>query len=242
MRRRNKCIEIIIYPTQVQGQASIENIINAVEIANIRNEVDVIIIARGGGSIEDLWAFNDENVVRSIATSSIATISAIGHETDFTLTDFVADLRAPTPTAAAEIVSDELSLFLEKLRSLKSDSFNIIQHKLYEIYQKIDHYEKRLLSPKEKIKAQNMLVHNFSKRIQSSMQSQLNIIQNKVESLEQGLILLNPNNILSRGYAIAFNEKNIPITNAKKTAVDDKIKIKLHRGLLQTTVTKKVDG
>ena len=242
MRRRNKCIKIIIYPTQVQGQASIGNIINAVEIANIRNEVDVIIIARGGGSIEDLWAFNDENVVRSIATSSIATISAIGHETDFTLTDFVADLRAPTPTAAAEIVSDELSLFLEKLRSLKSDSFNIIQHKLYEIYQKIDHYEKRLLSPKEKIKAQNMLVHNFSKRIQSSMQSQLNIYQNKVESLEQGLILLNPNNILSRGYAIAFNEKNIPITNAKKTAVNDKIKIKLHRGLLKTTVTKKVDG
>ena len=115
MNRRNKYIKIIVYPTQVQGLASINNIISAIKTANIRNEVDVLIVSRGGGSIEDLWAFNDEKVVRSIAASNIATISAIGHETDFTLADFVADLRAPTPTAAAEMVSNELSILLEKI-------------------------------------------------------------------------------------------------------------------------------
>jgi exodeoxyribonuclease VII large subunit len=103
INRRNRYINIIIYPTQVQGPASIENIISAIQSANIRNEVDVLIIARGGGSIEDLWSFNDEKVVRAIASSNIATISAVGHETDFTIADFIADLRAPTPTAAAEI-------------------------------------------------------------------------------------------------------------------------------------------
>ena len=152
INRRNKYINIIIYPTQVQGPASLDNIINAIEIANTRNEVDVLVVARGGGSIEDLWSFNDERVVRAIASSNIATISAIGHETDFTIVDFVADLRAPTPTAAAEIISSELSLFFENLASFQQDLFQIMQNKFYEIYQKIDQYEKRLLSPSGKNK------------------------------------------------------------------------------------------
>jgi len=241
INRRNKYINIIIYPTQVQGPASLDNIINAIEIANTRNEVDVLVVARGGGSIEDLWSFNDERVVRAIASSNIATISAIGHETDFTIADFVADLRAPTPTAAAEIISSELSLFFENLASFQQDLFQIMQNKFYEIYQKIDQYEKRLLSPQEKIKTQNILIENFSKRIQTSMLRYLEINQNKVESLEQSLILLNPNEILSRGYSIAFNENNKAITNVESVSLNDKIKIKLHHGLINTSVTNKTN-
>ena len=241
INRRNKYINIIIYPTQVQGPASLDNIINAIEIANTRNEVDVLIVARGGGSIEDLWSFNDERVVRAIASSNIATISAIGHETDFTIADFVADLRAPTPTAAAEIISSELSLFFENLASFQQDLFQIMQNKFYEIYQKIDQYEKRLLSPQEKIKTQNILIENFSKRIQTSMLRYLKINQNKVESLEHSLILLNPNEILSRGYSIAFNENNKAITNVESVSLNDKIKIKLHHGLINTSVTNKIN-
>ncbi|MDC0542455.1 exodeoxyribonuclease VII large subunit [Methylophilaceae bacterium] len=241
INRRNKYINIIIYPTQVQGPASLDNIINAIEIANTRNEVDVLVVARGGGSIEDLWSFNDERVVRAIASSNIATISAIGHETDFTIADFVADLRAPTPTAAAEIISSELSLFFENLASFQQDLFQIMQNKFYEIYQKIDQYEKRLLSPQEKIKTQNILIENFSKRIQTSMLRYLEINQNKVESLEQSLILLNPNEILSRGYSIAFNENNKAITNVESVSLNDKIKIKLHHGLINTSVTNKIN-
>jgi len=242
INRRNKYINIIIYPTQVQGSASIENIISAIQSANIRNEVDVLIIARGGGSIEDLWSFNDEKVVRAIASSNIATISAVGHETDFTIADFIADLRAPTPTAAAEMVSRELSLFIKNLTSFQQDLFQIMQNKFQEIYQQIDQYEKRLLSPQEKIKTQNILIDNLSKRIQTSMLRYIESYQNKVESLEQSLILLNPNEILSRGYAIAFNKNNKAITNVEDISLNDKIKIKLHHGLVNTSVTDKTNG
>jgi exodeoxyribonuclease VII large subunit len=219
----------------------LDNIIDAIKIANTRNEVDVLIIARGGGSIEDLWSFNDEKVVKTIAASSIPTISAIGHETDFTIADFVADLRAPTPTAAAEMVSNELSILFDKLNSFQQDIFDSIQNKLYEIYQKIDQYEKRLLTPQEKIKTQKILIDNLSKRIQISMLSYLKVYQNKVESLEQSLILLNPKEILSRGYSIAFNENNKAITNTDDISLDDKIKIKLHHGLLNASVTNKIN-
>ena len=242
INRRNKYINIIIYPTQVQGPASIENIISAIQSANIRNEVDVLIIARGGGSIEDLWSFNNERVVRAIASSNIATISAVGHETDFTIADFIADLRAPTPTAAAEMVSRELSLFIENLTSFQQNLFQIMQNKFQEIYQQIDQYEKRLLSPQEKIKTQNILIDNLSKRIQTSMLRYLEMYQNKVESLEQSLILLNPDEILSRGYAIAFSENNKAITNVEDISLNDKIKIKLHHGLVNTSVTDKTNG
>ena len=242
INRRNRYINIIIYPTQVQGPASIENIISAIQSANIRNEVDVLIIARGGGSIEDLWSFNDEKVVRAIASSNIATISAVGHETDFTIADFIADLRAPTPTAAAEMVSRELSLFIENLTSFQQNLFQIMQNKFQEIYQQIDQYEKRLLSPQEKIKTQNILIDNLSKRIKTSMLRNLESYQNKVESLEQSLILLNPNEILSRGYAIAFNKNNKAITNVEDISLNDKIRIKLHHGLVNTSVTDKTNG
>ena len=242
INRRNKYINIIIYPTQVQGPASIENIISAIQSANIRNEVDVLIIARGGGSIEDLWSFNNERVVRAIASSNIATISAVGHETDFTIADFIADLRAPTPTAAAEMASRELSLFIENLTSFQQNILQIMQNKFQEIYQQIDQYEKRLLSPQEKIKTQNILINNLSKRIQTSMLRYIESCQNKVESLEQSLILLNPNEILSRGYAIAFNKNNKAITNVEDISLNDKIKIKLHHGLVNTSVTDKTNG
>ena len=241
INRRNKYINIIIYPTQVQGSASLDNIINAIKIANTRNEIDVLVVARGGGSIEDLWSFNDEGVARAIASSNIPTIAAIGHETDFTIADFVADLRAPTPTAAAEIISSELSLFFENLASFQQDLMQIMQNKFYEIYQKIDQFEKRLLSPQEKIKTQIILIENLSKRIQTSMLRNLEMYQNKVESLEQSLILLNPNQILSRGYSIAFNESNKAITNVESVSLNDKIKIKLHHGLINTSVTNKIN-
>ena len=241
INRRNKYINIIIYPTQVQGPASIENIISAIQSANIRNEAEVLIIARGGGSIEDLWSFNDERVGRAIASSNIATISAVGHETDFTIADFIADLRAPTPTAAAEMVSRELSLFIENLTSFQQNILQIMQNKFQEIYQQIDQYEKRLLSPQEKIKTQNILINNLSKRIQTSMLRYIESCQNKVESLEQSLILLNPNEILSRGYAIAFNKNNKAITNVEDISLNDKIKIKLHHGLVNTSVTDKTN-
>ena len=132
--------------------------------------------------------------------------------------------------------------FFENLASFQQNLFQIMQNKFHEMYQIIDQYEKRLLSPQEKIKTQNILIENLSKRIQTSMLRYLEMYQNKVESLEQSLILLNPNEILSRGYAIAFSESNKAITNVEDISLNDKIKIKLHHGLVNTSVTDKTNG
>ena len=174
LKRRNEFLKIVIYPTPVQGNGSVEGIVNALNTANQRDEVDVVILARGGGSIEDLWSFNDENVARCISQSILPTISAIGHETDVTISDFIADLRAPTPTAAAEIVSINLSDIFEKLEYFNLKLLTIIQSKIDYLYQKIDYLEKRLMSPSEKIIAQNVLIKNYLDRITISMKSSLN--------------------------------------------------------------------
>lgn len=117
LRRRDSSLPIIIYPTAVQGDGAPAQIVRAIEIANRRQECDVLIVGRGGGSLEDLWAFNDEKVARAIFTSQLPIVSAVGHETDVTIADFVADLRAPTPSAAAEVISRNQQELLRQLNS-----------------------------------------------------------------------------------------------------------------------------
>ena len=151
LQRRNKSLKVIIYPTPVQGKLAPNGIADALKIANQRNEVDVLIVCRGGGSIEDLWSFNDELVAREIFSSQLPIISAIGHQTDFTISDFVADLRAPTPTAAAEIISTSYEELLGSLDYYKSNLLNIIQNKIDQLIQRIDFLEKGLVSPIQKI-------------------------------------------------------------------------------------------
>jgi len=236
LKRRNELLNIIIYPTSVQGAGSVEGIINALNIANERNEVDVVILARGGGSIEDLWSFNDENVARNISLSTLPIISAVGHETDVTISDFVADLRAPTPSSAAEIVSINLSDILEKLEYLNLKLLTIIQSKIDYIYQKVDYLEKRLMSPSEKIIAQNILIKNFLDRMTISMKSSLNNYQNKINLVKKNISLLNPNEILSRGYSIIFDKNQNIVNNASQILVNDKIEVKLHKGRLRANI------
>lgn len=236
LKRRNELLNIIIYPTSVQGVGSVEGIINALNIANERNEVDVVILARGGGSIEDLWSFNDENVARSISLSTLPIISAVGHETDVTISDFVADLRAPTPSSAAEIVSINLSDILEKLEYLNLKLLTIIQSKIDYIYQKVDYLEKRLMSPSEKIIAQNILIKNFLDRMTISMKSSLNNYQNKINLVKKNISLLNPNEILSRGYSIIFDKNQNIVNDASQILVNDKIEVKLHKGRLRAKI------
>jgi len=236
LKRRNKLLNIIIYPTSVQGSGSVDGIINALNTANVRNEVDLVILARGGGSIEDLWSFNDENVARCISQSTLPTISAIGHETDVTISDFVADLRAPTPTPAAEIVSINLYDFIEKLEYLNLKLLTIIQSKIDYIYQKIDYLEKCLTSPSEKIIAQNILIKNFLDRMTVSMKSSLNNYQNKINLVEKNISLLNPSEILSRGYSIIFDKNKKIVNDASQMLANDKIEVKLHKGRLKANI------
>ena len=236
LRRRNKSVSIIIYPTLVQGEAAPEGIIKAINIANTRNEVDTIILCRGGGSIEDLWAFNSEALAFEIFNSSIPIISAVGHQTDFTISDFVSDIRAATPTAAAEIISESLEQTLIQIETYKKIMSNIINEKLQSLSQKIDIFEKRLVSPSEKLLMQLEVTRNLRKRLKFNFEKKLESYKNKINSLEQNLFHLNPNSILSRGYSIIFDQNKNIINNSSKVTSDDKINIKFHHGNAQAKI------
>ena len=238
LQRRNKSLKVIIYPTPVQGKLAPNGIADALKIANQRNEVDVLIVCRGGGSIEDLWSFNDELVAREIFSSQLPIISAIGHQTDFTISDFVADLRAPTPTAAAEIISTSYEELLESLDYYKSNLLNIIQNKIDQLIQRIDFLEKGLVSPIQKIVLQFDLVLALKNRMEVSMSFLLEKYQEQIKSYKQNLAHLNPNEILSRGYSIILNQNKKIINNASTMNVSDKIKIKFHKGLAEASITK----
>ena len=236
LRRRNKSVSIIVYPTLVQGEAAPEGIIKAIKIANTRNEVDTIILCRGGGSIEDLWAFNSEALAFEIFNSSIPIISAVGHQTDFTISDFVSDIRAATPTGAAELISESLEQTVIQIETYKKIMSDIINERLQSLSQKIDILEKRLVSPSEKLLMQLEVTTNLRKRLKFNFEKKLESYKNKINSLEQNLFHLNPNSILSRGYSIIFDQNKNIINSSSKVASDDKINIKFHHGNAQAKI------
>ena len=236
LRRRNKSVSIIVYPTLVQGDAAPEGIIKALRIANSRNEVDTIILCRGGGSIEDLWAFNSEDLAFEIFNSTIPIISAVGHQTDFTISDFVSDIRAATPTAAAELISENLEQAIIQIESYKKSMSNIINEKLQSLSQKIDTYEKRLVSPSEKLLMQLEITRNLKKRLKFNFEKKLEAYKNKINGLQQNLLHLNPNSILLRGYSIIFDQNKNIINSSSKVVSDDNISIKFHRGSAQAKI------
>ena len=238
LNRRNKSLKVIIYPTPVQGKMAPQGIISAIKSANQRREVDILILCRGGGSIEDLWSFNDESVAREIFLSRLPIISAIGHQTDITISDFVADLRAPTPTAAAEIISTSYEELLGDLEYFKSNLFNIVQNKIEQLTQRIDFLEKGLVSPAQKIASQLDLVLALKNRMQVTISSQLEKYREQIKSYKQNLSHLNPNEILSRGYSIILSHNKKIINNASAMSVSDKIKIKFYKGIAEASITK----
>ncbi|KES12782.1 Exonuclease VII, large subunit, partial [Snodgrassella alvi SCGC AB-598-P14] len=138
LRRRHSGIRVIVYPTAVQGAGSERQIAAAITSANQQALADVLIICRGGGSIEDLWSYNEEIVVRTVADSAIPTVSGVGHETDFTLTDFAADVRAPTPTAAAELVSPDMEQLRHSVTQWQKRIHQLLEQRYYDASQKLD--------------------------------------------------------------------------------------------------------
>jgi len=185
-----------------------------------------------------LWSFNDELVAREIFSSRLPIISAIGHQTDITISDFVADLRAPTPTAAAEIISTSYEELLVNLEYFKSNLLNIIQNKIEQLTQRIDFLEKGLVSPIQKIASQYDLISALKNRMQITITSQLGKYREQIKSYKQNLSHLNPNEILSRGYSIILTQNKKIINNAFAMSVSDKIKIKFHEGNAEASITK----
>lgn len=195
-------IPVVIYPTQVQGEAATAQIVRAIEVANARDEVDVLIVGRGGGSLEDLWCFNEEAVARAIAGSAIPVVSGVGHETDFSIADFVADLRAPTPTAAAVAVSPDREALAAELdrtwRRLTRDARRAVEYRA----QRLDAVARRLLTPTERLARNRERLAQLARRLSRDAHVALERRQSRLASLRTALAHLDPTQVLSRGYSI----------------------------------------
>jgi len=192
IERRFKNVRIVLYPVRVQGEGAALEIAEGIDYFNALNEVDVIIVGRGGGSIEDLWAFNEEEVARAIYHSKIPIISAVGHETDYTIADFVADLRAPTPSAAAELVVKDKREVKEILDQWEDRLENQMLQILQESGAEVSYLRKRLRDPKKMIEESILKVDDFINRIRLSALWVLRRKREKNLHLDQGLTLRNP--------------------------------------------------
>ncbi|MEY3909355.1 MAG: Exodeoxyribonuclease 7 large subunit [Pseudomonadota bacterium] len=237
LKRRSPHIPIFIYPSLVQGKEAPLAIIKAIETANIRMECDVLILARGGGSIEDLWAFNEEIVARAIVASKIPTITGVGHETDTTIADFVSDLRAPTPTGAAELVTSHTVELIKTIQVYKNQLNKVMAGVIRELMQKIDYLEKRLISPRQQIQRQKEQIHQYIQRINQSMKNAMIQYRLNIDKLKLNLDHLSPHAVLSRGYSIITNVDGQIVNNANQLKLDDKIRIQLNHGQADATIS-----
>ncbi|MDO9204711.1 exodeoxyribonuclease VII large subunit [Methylotenera sp.] len=238
LKRRMPSIPIVIYPTPVQGKGVAIQIADAIQLANERAECDVLIICRGGGSIEDLWQFNEEIVARAIAECAIATISGVGHETDFTICDFVADVRAATPTAAAELVTPSRDNLLNVLNQLKQQLARNMQYLLNQREQTLDYLARRLTSPLQLIEQQKTQLTQMAYRLNTAINQQLQVKQQNLLRLNQNLTHLNPQAVLTRGYAFVQNKTGVIITSSKQLQTGDEVKLTFGVGSADATIDK----
>jgi len=188
LARRMPGLPVILYPTPVQGAGAGAQIAAAIRTASARAECDVLLVCRGGGSLEDLWSFNDEAVVRAIAASSMPVVSGVGHETDFTLADFAADLRAPTPTAAAELASPLRQELLLQLRQLARQMQQHLVRKQHSEIQRLDYLSRRLLHPAEQLRRQHAALSQCSQRLRHAARTRLTREQLRIAQLNQRLM------------------------------------------------------
>lgn len=200
LARRAPGIEVIIYPSQVQGDSAAAQLRNMLSTAIRRNEVDVLIIGRGGGSLEDLWCFNDEQLCRAVAACPIPIVSAVGHEIDFALTDFVADVRAPTPSAAAELVSPDQSHLLERISRLRSALFQAQRARMQQVVPKLINLSQRLLAlhPKRRLEQQQQRLDELQLRLTASIKRNVLSAQQQQQYLDKSLRQLSPGKVLTQ--------------------------------------------
>ncbi|MEG1705625.1 MAG: exodeoxyribonuclease VII large subunit [Clostridia bacterium] len=236
--RRYGKMNLLIYPASVQGVNTTQTVIAGIKTFNELNNVDVIIIARGGGSFEDLFGFNDETLARVIYNSNIPIISAVGHETDFTICDFVSDLRAPTPSAAAELVYPQMSELITKIDSYSLRQKNAIINYL----NRKREYINRLKSSKlEKVPLD--IINNYRFKIDSNIKSIQNTLNLKLEQnkskylqLVSKIDALSPLKTLTRGYSVVQNKEGNVITKVKDTKSGDKLDLTLLDGKINIVV------
>lgn len=230
--RRNPNVYIRLYPVPVQGQGAAEKIAKAIEVMNKNKLADVLIIARGGGSLEDLWPFNEEIVARAIYNSELPVISAVGHETDFTIADFASDLRAPTPSAAAELAVPSIEDVKKKIETNKNRLQNGLKRKMELAKLRFEKCMKSSVytNPLQKINENYMLIDKYTKLLENSMN--LKIKEKKTYMVEwiSRLDALSPLKTLTRGYVMATNEQGKIIKSVKEVNSEDKVILRFTDG------------
>lgn len=237
IRRRYPGMGVVIYPTPVQGKDAAARIAQAIGLADQRQEVDTLLICRGGGSIEDLWSFNEEVVARAVADCRLPTISGVGHETDFTIVDFVADLRAATPTAAAELACPDQSQLRQQVSQARQSLMRTMQSLLRQHAQTPDYLSRRLVSPAQQLQQQTQTVKQWQHRLTLAMQQQLHRQQRLLQSYANSLQQLNPHQVLARGYAIVKNAQGQAITDTAALTLNEPLQVTLHHGEAEVMVT-----
>jgi len=240
IQRRFPIASVVLAPTAVQGSEAPLGIVNALKRINQESNPDVILLGRGGGSIEDLWAFNDEGVVRAVAASAAPVISGVGHETDFTLTDFAADFRAPTPTAAAEIATPDRIELLGIIAEFINQHTISMSEKISDLHWELGQLQNNLdrLSPAHQIDTYRQRLDEFIHRLDRAIQADLERKKLQLENFQQSLRGLNPKAVLQRGYAIVTRHKDGSIVkNVEQVQPDEYVHIKVNHGAMDARVT-----
>ncbi len=260
LAKRMPSVPVLLYPTPVQGEGAAQKIAQAIKLANERAECEVLLLCRGGGSIEDLWAFNEEVVARAIAASRIPVVSGVGHETDFTIADFVADQRAATPTAAAQLAVPERRELLLRLQQLTLRLARGSQRQIERVMQQLDYLHRRLLHPAQRIQQQAQHLLQLQQRLhrarpdltqlvarqtellrclRSAMQRTLESHDIRLRNLQQHLLHLDPQQVLARGYSMVRDEHGAIVADSDAVSLGARLDITFARGWARAEVKEK---
>ncbi len=240
-RRRHPGIRLVLYPALVQGEGAAATIVKGIQTLDRMAEIDTLIVGRGGGSIEDLWPFNEEMVARAIAEAKTPVISAVGHETDFTIADFAADMRAPTPSAAAELAVPEIAGIMRSIGLEEQKQGALLKKKLWMQRQRLELWWQRL-----QLQDPGRQLDSYRQRLDMDMQYQQNRIEQQLkekkqqlEALENALMLLSPQHQLEKGYALLTDEAGKAILRAEQIQIADRVNIQMQDGRLTVKVEQK---
>ena len=236
--RRNPYVQLVLYPALVQGEGAKESIVKGIETLDAAG-LDVIIVGRGGGSIEDLWAFNEEEVARAIFNCRTPVISAVGHETDTTIADFVADLRAPTPSAAAELAVADVRQILETFRAYRQKLEHSMENQIYFLRQRMRQYEMKLeyASPAYQIQEKRTHLLDAEERFHSAMENQIFRARQNLNIYIERLKGLSPLDKLNQGFSYVEDKNNHSVTQIDQVKPGDVLKIQVTDGKITAEVT-----
>ncbi|ALG49430.1 exodeoxyribonuclease VII large subunit [Clostridium perfringens] len=232
IQRRNKSLDIILYPAKVQGENAADSIIEGIRYFNNEKSVDVIILGRGGGSIEELWAFNNRDLAYEIFNGRIPTVSAVGHEVDFTISDFVSDMRAPTPSAAGELVSPSLQEMINDLLNKKEFLHRAIDRKFLNAKRDVDLLHKGLKgnNPKHIIEKRIKEVNSLEEKLNFLGKRKIDKAKDELIALNSILQTLNPLNTLGRGYSVIMDKEDKVINEVSELKKNDMVKVIMKDG------------